>query len=170
MTSITSALTLPPRAAQLIGALHLAPHPEGGFYAEVFRSSLRVLPDDGRGERTALTTIYFLLVAGQASRWHRVRADEVWHFYEGDGLELLTAAPGAGTCVRHVLGPVEGTIRPTHTVPAGHWQAARPLGRYTLAGCSVGPGFEFEDFAMLSDSPESARDCFGDDPELRALL
>lgn len=136
----------------------------------MFRSSLRVVPGDGRGERTALTNIYFLLVAGQASRWHRVRADEVWHFYEGDALELLTVAPGATACVRHVLGPVEGTVRPTHTVPAGHWQAARPLGQYTLAGCSVGPGFEFADFTMLSEDPDTASDCLRNDPELRALL
>lgn len=135
----------------------------------MFRSSLRVVPNDERGERAALTTIYFLLAEDQLSRWHRVHSDEVWHFYEGDTLELLTLSP-QGAVERLLLGAVNGTTRPTHTVPAGYWQAARPLGAYTLAGCSVGPGFEFDDFALLSGTPDAASDIIGDDPDLRTLL
>ena len=67
----------------------MIPHPEGGFYRELYRSSSRVQPADDRPARAALTTIYFLLVGGEVSRWHRVASDEVWHYYEGDPLELL---------------------------------------------------------------------------------
>jgi predicted cupin superfamily sugar epimerase len=149
------------RAAHLIRSLHLAPHPEGGHFAEVFRSALRVRPADGSPERPALTTIYFLLAAGEQSRWHRVSSDEVWHFYEGEPLELLSA-PGEPTHVEvTVLGPLSGDgrghTRSVHTVPAGWWQAARPLGAWSLVGCTVAPGFDFADFTMLSDDPARAR-------------
>src|SRR4051812_26624528 len=76
------------RATELIADLGLQPHPEGGYFRENFRSSRKVQPLDERSPRSALTTIYFLLVKGQHSRWHRVASDEAWHFYEGDPLEL----------------------------------------------------------------------------------
>ena len=140
------------RAADLIEALDLRPHPEGGFYAEIFRSAARVTTDDVRGERTALTTIYFLLPGGASSRWHQVDSDEVWHFYEGDPLELLELDAGAESLTPHRLGPVDGTVqRPVHTLPARAGQAARSLGDYTLVGCTVGPGFDFADFRLLAD-------------------
>jgi predicted cupin superfamily sugar epimerase len=137
------------RVAELIETLGLQPHPEGGFYKEVFRSTRQVQPSDERGKRHALTTIYFLLPAGQVSRWHRVSSDEVWHLYEGGPLELLEMDAGFRTVDRIVLGTVSAEHRPVHTVPADRWQAARPLGAYALAGCTVGPGFEFADFRML---------------------
>jgi uncharacterized protein len=146
-----------PRAAELISTLDLRPHPEGGFYREVHRSASRVTTADARGERAALTTIYFLLTAGAQSRWHQVDSDEVWHFYEGDPLELLELDARGTTLARHRLGPVDGTaLRPVRTIPAGGWQAARTLGDYTLVGCTVGPGFEFADFRMLADDPALA--------------
>ena len=83
------------RAAELIRELGLAPHPEGGFFREIFRSTLLVEPCDGRSRRSALTAIFFLLAQGQVSRWHSVRSDEVWHLYEGGPLELLIASPDA---------------------------------------------------------------------------
>lgn len=141
-----------PRAADLIETLELRPHPEGGFYREVFRSVDRVTPADGRGDRAALTTIYFLLVEGTHSRWHRVASDEVWHLYEGGPLELLELDASGGGLGRHRLAPVgDDTGSPVHTVPAGKWQAARPLAEYTLVGCTVAPGFEFADFQLLAD-------------------
>ena len=76
-----------PHASALIRLLDLTPHPEGGYYREVFRSPRMVRASDSAVERAAVTTIYFLLVAGQHSRWHRIRSDEVWHYYEGDPLE-----------------------------------------------------------------------------------
>lgn len=143
------------RAAQLIATLGLEPHPEGGCFREVFRSGARVQPQDGRGERSALTTIYFLLRAGEQSRWHRVGSDEVWHFYEGDPLELLWVGPGDGPVQRVRLGAVGPDSAPVAVVPAGCWQAAGTTGAYTLVGCSVGPGFDFADFEMIRDSPDA---------------
>ena len=144
------------RAADLIRGLGLTPHPEGGYYREIFRSPARVQPLDGRTDRLALTTIYFLLVAGQVSRWHRVASDEVWHHYEGGPLELLVADAGFGDVSRRRLGPVADKAQPVHVVVAGEWQAARPMGAYTLVGCTVGPGFEFSDFQMLDALPGEA--------------
>jgi predicted cupin superfamily sugar epimerase len=146
------------RAAGLIEGLGLTPHPEGGFFREVYRSAARVQPLDGRPDRLALTTIYFLLIAGQVSRWHRVASDEVWHYYEGDPLELVVADSEFADVSRRRLGPVADETQPVHVVLAGEWQAARPIGAYTLVGCTVGPGFEFSDFEMLHTRPgEAAR-------------
>lgn len=166
----TGALTGTSRAAELIALLGLEPHPEGGFYREVFRSASRVALD-GRGERSALTTIYFLLPAGAQSRWHRVDSDEVWHFYEGDPLELLELDASGTTLARHRLGPIgEGNAAPVRTIPAGAWQAARPLGAYALVGCTVGPGFEFADFRMLADDRARAAAVRAAWPELASLV
>ena len=140
------------RADELIALLDLRPHPEGGFYREIFRSASHVTTSDTRGSRAALTTIYFLLRGGTHSRWHQVDSDEVWHFYEGDPLELLELDPAGQSLAHHRLGLVDGEVQsPVHTIPAGAWQAARPLGAYTLVGCTVGPGFDFADFRMLAD-------------------
>ena len=144
------------RAADLIDKLGLEPHPEGGYFREVYRSAARVQPLDGRTDRLALTTIYFLLAAGQVSRWHRVASDEVWHYYEGGRLELLVADAGLNDVSRRVLGPVADNTAPVHVVLAGEWQAARPMESYTLVGCTVGPGFEFEDFRLLDSLPDQA--------------
>lgn len=146
------------RALQLVDELGLQPHPEGGFYRQVFRSAIEVLPGDGRGLRPALTTIYFLLTSGQHSRWHRVRSDEVWHFYEGAPLDLWQMSPDLSRVDRIVLAPLAESTTPVHVVPADHWQAARSAGDYTLVGCSVGPGFVFEDFEMMRvDTDDAAR-------------
>ena len=144
-----------PRASELIATLDLRPHPEGGFYREIHRSTSQVTPADGRGTRAALTTIYFLLPGGERSRWHRVSSDEVWHLYEGGPLELLELDGDARHLVRHRLARVgDGDSSPVCTIAAGAWQAARPLGDYALAGCTVGPGFDFADFTMLADDAE----------------
>jgi len=144
-----------PRAAELIATLRLRPHPEGGHFAEVYRSASRVQPSDSRDERAALTTIYFLLTAADVSCWHRVRSDEVWHFYEGDPLELVTADPHFAQVTRRRLGRTTVTTQPVLVVRADEWQAARSTGDYTLVGCTVGPGFEFEDFEMLRDRADA---------------
>ena len=117
----------------------MQPHPEGGHYVEIHRSA-------------HLTEIFFLLAAGDISRWHRVKhSDEVWHHYEGAPLELLTAGLDFDRLDRHVLGPATGGQRPVHVVDAWVWQAARSTGDYTLAGCTVGPPFQFDNFEMLRD-------------------
>jgi predicted cupin superfamily sugar epimerase len=142
------------RAAELLTILGLRPHPEGGHYVEQFRSPHRVQVLDRKVERAAITGIYFLLVAGEYSRWHRVVSDELWHYHEGDAIELLLFDHTGLRRLR--LGPVARETRPTIVVPAGTWQAARTTGAYTLGGCSVGPGFEYIDFSLAVDSPEAA--------------
>lgn len=146
-----------PRALELVHVLGLQPHPEGGLFAQTFRSSLSVVPVDSRGPRSALTLIYFLLDEGAFSRWHAVRSDEAWHWYEGSPLELLVAPPNGGAVSSAILGPLSGASVPQRIVSAGCWQAARSLGAYTLVGCSVGPGFEYSDFILLSSVPEKER-------------
>jgi predicted cupin superfamily sugar epimerase len=145
-----------PRARELIETLRLAAHPEGGWYRELFRSGLGVRREGDGAGRSGLTTIFFLLGAGERSRWHRVAgADEAWHHYEGAPLELLSFAPdGSGATVTPLGSDAAHRV---HVVPAGWWQAARPAGDYALVGCTVGPGFDFADFAMLRDLPPGQR-------------
>jgi uncharacterized protein len=158
------------RIEVLLKTLELSPHPEGGYYGELFRSSTMVEPDDGRGARHALTTIWFLLSEGAVSRWHRVRSDEVWHFYEGSPLDLWVAAPDGTEINLQRLGPLDGAHRPVRTVPAGCWQAARSTGSYTLVGCTVGPGFDFQDFALAAEEATTASVFRTRYPELAHLL
>jgi predicted cupin superfamily sugar epimerase len=135
-----------PDADAIIEALGLRPHPEGGFYAETWRAQA------GAGERPAGTAIYYLLRAGERSHWHRVDAGEVWHYYAGDPLELAIAA-GSGDvpAERLVLGPdLNRGQRPQLVVPPGDWQSARTLGGWTLVGCTVSPGFEFDGFELAA--------------------
>jgi predicted cupin superfamily sugar epimerase len=158
-----------PRAAELIAALGLEPHPEGGWYREIHRSAHQVMPDDDRSNRAALTTIHFLLVEGEVSRWHRVGSDEAWHFHEGDALELFRTDPEFDDVVRHVLGPLGSGSVPVVVVPAHSWQAARSTGAYTLVGCTVGPGFDFADFELLRGSRSLAAKVRESHPELAQL-
>jgi predicted cupin superfamily sugar epimerase len=130
-------------AAGIIRLLDLQPHPEGGFFRETFRDTAQ----DSAG-RAVSTLIYFLLEEGQLSRWHRVDAAEVWHFYAGAPLELNTSQDGKETSV-HRLGPnLFAGERPQFVVPAHYWQSAMSLGSWTLVGCSVAPGFEFSGFEL----------------------
>ncbi len=133
-----------------IERLQLAPHPEGGHYREFYRSPISVQAEAGR--RSAVTIIHFLLQASEHSRWHVVAADEIWRHSAGGPLELLVYAPADRRLTIHRLGPPndDGT-KLTHIVPAGHWQAARPLGNYSLVECTVAPGFDFADFRMVAD-------------------
>ena len=159
------------RARELISTLEMRPHPEGGYYREVYRSIDRVMPGDGRGERAALTTIYFLLVEGTFSRWHQVDSDEVWHLYEGGPLELLELTHSGEVLSHHSLSPVgDGRGAPVHTVASRRWQAARPLSAYALVGCTVAPGFEFADFRLLADDPALASRVRAAWPEMAELI
>ncbi len=135
-------------AHELIERLGLAPHPEGGWYRELYRSPMEVTGP--RGRRCALTTIYYLLEQRQVSRWHRVAADEAWHFYAGAPLELACYDPVGSRLEIARLGPPEDGHPAVHVVPPSHWQAARTAGPYSLVGCSVAPGFEFADFEMVA--------------------
>jgi uncharacterized protein len=133
------------RATALIAALGLKPHPEGGHYAEVFRSRDRV--QTPRGERSALTSIDFLLARGEFSAWHRVVSDEAWHLLEGGPLLLHVVA----TDLRHLETVELGGNNRRHVVPAGAWQAAEASGNFAYVGATVGPGFEFADFSFGRD-------------------
>lgn len=140
-------------AEEVIALLGLAPHPEGGHFAEVFRSSLGVASEAHPGPRAASTAIYFLLKAGELSALHRVRSDEAWHHYAGDALELHAFSETEHTC--HRLGhDLSAGERPLAVIPAGIWQAARVPGDaargYALVGCTVAPGFDFTDFELPS--------------------
>lgn len=163
--------TLEPRAAELIRTLELTPHPEGGYYREIWRAPLAVEPADGRGRRAACTAIYFLLPGGAVSRWHRVRSDEIWQHSEGAPLELLQLPPEEWRLHRTRLGSLTTEQQmPLHCVPAGWWQAAQSLGSYTLVNCTVAPGFEFADFELLAERPELAAKLRRALPEAAALL
>ena len=140
---------MPSEADRLIALLDLAPHPEGGHFRETFRDCgppAAGRDSEGRGYSTA---IYFLLKAGEVSRWHRVDAAEIWHFYRGAPLELRIGKQ------RYVLGPnIDEAQVPQIMVPAGAWQAAMSLGDYTLVGCTVAPGFDFAHFELATDGFE----------------
>ena len=141
------------RAAVLIDALGLAPHPEGGHYREVYRAERLIDARDGRSLRPASTVIYFLLTASEASRWHRVRSDEIWQFVEGDPLELYEADPSFDAVNTTVIGSKSDRRTPLHVIKADRWQAARTTGTHTLVACTVAPGFDYADFGMLRDHP-----------------
>ena len=157
------------RARELIGELHLEPHPEGGYFREIFRSAFKVQPLDDRSARSALTTIYFLLLKGQHSRWHRVASDEAWHFYEGDPLVVYWIDPQNGVH-EEALASGARKGRPVCVVPAGCWQAAKPRGEFSLVGCTVGPGFDFQDFEMISPGSAALARITALNPEFRELV
>ncbi len=153
-------------AAQVIAALGLTPHPEGGFFRETFRAPAVVERRSGGAARSASTAIYFLLRAGDFSAFHTVESEEVWHYYLGASLELHTIS-GAGRHERVELGPaiLQGE-QPQWTVPANTLQAARVIGDgFGLFGCTVAPGFDFADFYL----PERA-ELLARFPELRSVI
>nr|WP_123691410.1 cupin domain-containing protein [Stella humosa] len=131
----------PEEAEAIIAALGLRPHPEGGRFVETYRHA------PAEGGRGAMTAIYFLLRAGERSHWHRVDADEMWHWYAGAPLRLgIVGADGRSD---PVLGnDLAAGQRPQILVPAGAWQAAESLGAWTLVGCTVAPAFEFAGFEL----------------------
>ena len=131
-------------AEDVIHLLDLKPHPEGGHYRETFRDS----QTDSNG-RSASTAIYFLLKRGERSHWHRVDAAEAWHWHAGSALELRINA-GAGTQVLRLGADLALGERPQAVVPANAWQAAESLGDWTLVGCTVAPGFQFERFELAA--------------------
>lgn len=133
-------------ADEIIALLELEPHPEGGYFKETFRDSVQ--SSDGRAASTA---IYFVLRAGEVSRWHKVDASEMWHWYAGAPLKLSISPDAAGP-VDHVQLGTDWSAgqRPQAVVPAHFWQQAQSLGDWTLVGCTVAPGFEFSGFEMAS--------------------
>jgi predicted cupin superfamily sugar epimerase len=143
-----------PSAEIYIKELELLAHPEGGWYREAYRGEtvLRAdaLPNTFGGDRNVSTAIYYLLEAGQSSHLHRIKSDEIWHFYAGEGLEV-DCILADGSFKRIELGPdIAKGQQFQAVVPAGAWFGARPLpgSTFALAGCTVAPGFDFADFEM----------------------
>jgi len=132
------------QASDVIEALAMAAHPEGGWYAETWRA-----PGPADGSRPAASTILYLLADGEHSHWHRVDAAEVWQWSAGAPLELRIWAPGDAAVSTLRLGADlhRGEV-PQAVVPTGAWQAARPLGAWALVGCIVAPAFEFAGFEL----------------------
>ncbi len=135
---------------EIVRALDLAAHPEGGFYRETFRDPLR---SHGRAVSTA---IYYLLPAGQTSAWHRVDAAELWHYYAGAPLKLHIMEGTAQQIYELGNSFMEGQ-RPQVIVPANSWQSAQSLGEWTLVGCTVAPGFEFSRLELAAEGRFEAK-------------
>ena len=139
----------------LAEALDLAPHPEGGWYRETWRSAVTFMPPGYLGERAAATAIYFLLHPGEQSRWHTVRSDELWLWHRGGRLTLAFGGagdrPDEDVVTEVTLGPdVEAGHQPQVLVPAGMWQSAAPAAiEPVLVSCVVAPGFDPADFHMI---------------------
>jgi len=139
---------------RLVKMLSLEPHPEGGFFKETYRSPLRIpeegLPEAFLGSRRSSTSILYLLPAGAKSRWHRIKSDEIWSFHLGGPIQVCEiSTKGKPKCT--MVGPAtrRGQVL-QHVVPAGSWFAAKPAAgtAYSLVGCVVAPGFEYEDFEL----------------------
>ena len=126
----------------IISALDMQQHPEGGWYVQTFR-------DTSGGARGHSTAIYYLLARGQRSHWHRVHdAVEVWHYYAGAPLALHRSEDGTASETLTLGKDLASGERPQAIIPANWWQSAETLGDFTLVGCTVSPGFEFSSFEM----------------------
>ncbi|TDK26229.1 cupin domain-containing protein [Luteimonas aestuarii] len=145
-------------AQRLIDALALAPHPEGGHFRRFHEAAIQVEHNGIR--RPAMTAIHYLLEPGGRSQWHRVDADEAWHWQQGDALELMQfdVVAEAVTCTR--LGPGSDDARMC-VVPAGTWQSAHAPGGHALVACVVAPGFAWPGFELLDpvQAPAALRAC-----------
>jgi uncharacterized protein len=135
-----------------IEKLNLQPHPEGGYFREVYRSDEIIfkenLPERYTGDRSFSTSIYFLLERGEVSAFHRIKSDETWYFHDGDSLEIYSLDK-SGSLRRKILGlDIENGDLPQLTIKRGSWFAAQTTRDFTLVGCNVSPGFDFADFEM----------------------
>ena len=150
----------------LIDKYNLVPHPEGGYYAVVYESKQAVTSPVVNKDRKAVTHIYFLLLKGQVSLFHKVAHDEIWNFYEGDPVKLIKY--NGSTVEEDVIG--SGCSDYVSIVEGGVYQAAESTGRYSLVGCSVAPGFEFEDFLLLRNDLETKEKLLRKFPDYRKFV
>ncbi|MCA1326455.1 cupin domain-containing protein [Herbaspirillum sp. alder98] len=141
----------PSDPTELITRLALLPHPEGGHFRETFRSQQTVARSGDGANRSASTAIYYLLRSGERSTWHRIKSDEVWHFYDGSPLHVHVLQQNGELGVLRLGNPLlhEGATFQA-VVPAGAWFAAECADPHThsLVGCTVAPGFEFAEFEI----------------------
>ena len=138
----------------IIQKLNLAPHPEGGYYRETYRSTLEIDPAGLEkrysGKRNCSTCIYFLLTSDSFSSFHRIKQDEIWHFYKGNPILLHLISPSGDYSNVTIGNNLEAGHLPQFVVPGGYWFAASTIGKngYSLVGCTVSPGFDFDDFEL----------------------
>ena len=151
---------------RLIDQYKLIPHPEGGYYREIYRSEQIILSPETGTKRNALTHIYFLLAKGQVSRFHKVVHDEVWNFYAGDPLKLIQY--NGGEVTEAIIGAAAGDF--VTVVKGGVIQAAEATGDYSLVGCTVAPGFDFADFSFLVDDPDLKAELIKNYPGYQRLV
>jgi len=143
-------------AERIINKLNLMPHPEGGYYREIYRSNEIIpksaLPERYSGDRRMGTGIYYLLTPGDISAMHKVKSDETFHFYGGDATELLLLYPDGTAKVIEMGHDIERGMSLTVTIEHGVWQGQRlkPGGKYALFGTTVNPGFEYDDFEFAN--------------------
>jgi uncharacterized protein len=146
------------KAADYITHFNLLPHPEGGHYAETYRSSESIpksgLPSRFTGGRSFSTAIYFLLNANEFSAFHRIKADECWHFYAGGPLLIHIISPNGNYEVVTLGADISKGMVFQFVVPANSWFASQPAegSAFSLVGCTVAPGFDFEDFEMANQN------------------
>ena len=141
------------KSSEIINQFKLLPHPEGGWFREIFRSESYVIRKDGN-RRNNITGIYYLLCKNEKSSWHRVNfADEIWIYLQGAPLYLWCLDDGD----KEVRKLRIDSNNPIEIIPSGSWQAATSSGEFTLTSCCVGPGFDFSDFEMLRNLDPSLR-------------
>ena len=137
-----------------IQKLQLTKHPEGGYFSEVYRSEIQLkkacLPSAFSGSRNVATAIYFLLKQEEFSAFHRIKGDEMWHFYYGDPLIIYELDTTGGLTHHHLANTAGEDSTFQCVIKAGHWFAAQPApgSEYALVGCTVAPGFAFDDFEL----------------------
>jgi uncharacterized protein len=140
----------------LVKELDLLPHPEGGYYKETYRSEAKIahscLPTDFKGDRNMATSIYFLIEKGNFSALHKIKSDETWHFYYGDALEVIEINEQGKLTITKIGNNLQNRETFQYTVKANTWFGSRVSedGNFSLVGCTVYPGFDFNDFELAN--------------------
>lgn len=137
-------------ARYYIDQLLLQPHPEGGYFAESYRSDRSAVFAGFDGERSYATSIYFLLEKGQVSALHRIKSDELWYHHDGGELEIIELDESGNELITRLGKALHTGAVLQHVVKAGRWFGARPAAdaEFVLVGCEVTPGFDFRDFEL----------------------
>ncbi|MEM7106589.1 MAG: cupin domain-containing protein [Bacteroidota bacterium] len=150
MAKESNFLSTADQVTSYVNSLDLLPHLEGGFYRETYRSECLIQAKDFKTERNASTGIYYLLKAGSFSAFHRIKSDEMWHFYDGTDLSIYMLDEDGRLEVTRLGRNIEAGEQLQSVVPTGRWFASRveSEGGFALVGCTVAPGFDFQDFEL----------------------
>ncbi len=138
--------------SEIVSHLNMLPHPEGGYYKETYRSTLHVTHPLVNDWRSVATAIYFLIEKNNFSAFHKIKSDEVWHFYAGDALEVIELDENGNLIYTSIGSNLQAGEVFQYLVKAGRWFGSRVKagGHYSLVGCTVAPGFEFKDFELAN--------------------